>query len=313
MWVIGSGGLLGSNVASAARGRLELWRPPAAVPWGTPRQGSALRASVRAFGEAVQGRPWQIVWCAGAAVTGSTPAQLVMETDNFVSFLDHVGGVMSGARPSRGTFFLASSAGGVYAGSDDPPYDERTPARPISPYGLAKQSMEDAATRFGGRHDVDVLVGRISNLYGPGQNLGKAQGLLSQIIRAMLIRRPISIYTSLDTIRDYLFVSDCADMVLDAMDWMRRASDREQTTTTKIFAAQQGTTISAVISELRRIFKRPAEVMYAASDNTRFQARDLRFRSVVLTEIDRRQLTPLPVGLRSTVAELNRMLQSGRL
>lgn len=312
-WVIGSGGLLGSNVVSAASGRVDMWRPVAPIPWGTIEQGPAMRAAAYSFGEAVGHRPWQILWCAGAAITGSTDDQLLAERNHLAAFLADVGEAMSPEAAARGGLFMASSAGGVYAGSSDPPYDEHTPIRPISPYGRAKQAMEEVATAFGRERGVDVAVGRISNLYGPGQNLGKPQGLLSQIIRAMLIRQPISIYTSLDTIRDYIFVTDCAGLVLDSMDRVRRGSGAGQVTTTKILAAQQGTTISAVISELRRIFKRPAEVVYVASSNTKFQARDLRFRSVTLSDLDRRQLTPLPVGLSATVQELTRRLQSGQL
>ena len=54
-----------------------------------------------------------------------------------------------------------------------------------------------------------VLIGRIANLYGPGQNLAKAQGLVSQLCAAQLERARSSIWVSLDTLRDYLFAPDC--------------------------------------------------------------------------------------------------------
>ena len=60
-------------------------------------------------------------------------------------------------------------------------------------------------------------MGRIANLYGPGQGLEKPQGLISQIIRSHLIRTPISIYVPLDTMRDYLFAPDCGELVVDAL------------------------------------------------------------------------------------------------
>jgi len=48
------------------------------------------------------------------------------------------------------------------------------------------------------------MVGRMSNLYGPGQNLKKVQGLISQMCLRVLTRQPLVLYVPLDTIRDYL-------------------------------------------------------------------------------------------------------------
>ena len=68
-----------------------------------------------------------------------------------------------------------------------------------------------------------MVIGRIANLYGPGQDPTKAQGLVSQLCRAHLERRPTSIYVSLDTARDYLFVDDAARLVLGATERAARA------------------------------------------------------------------------------------------
>ena len=121
-------------------------------------------------------------------------------------------------RPGRGHgLFLASSAGGVYAGSTGAPFTEHTPPAPISPYGLAKLRSEEVATAFAVRTGTALLVGRLANLYGPGQDLDKPQGLISQLCRAQLTRQPLSVYVSLDTRRDYLFVDDAAAMAVSAL------------------------------------------------------------------------------------------------
>ena len=64
--------------------------------------------------------------------------------------------------------------------------------------------MEADLRRFAAATGTAVLVGRIANLYGPGQNLAKPQGLVSQLCLANLTGQPLSIYVSLDTLRDYL-------------------------------------------------------------------------------------------------------------
>ena len=47
---------------------------------------------------------------------------------------------------SRGAFFLASSAGGVYAGVGASPYDEFSPTKPLAAYGWAKLRAEQTVT-----------------------------------------------------------------------------------------------------------------------------------------------------------------------
>lgn len=84
-----------------------------------------------------------------------------------------------------GVVFLASSVGGLYAGSPAPLFDEQTVPRPLSPYGRSKQAMEGVAGDWVARTGGRVLVGRISNLYGPGQDLDKPQGLITQLIRSL--------------------------------------------------------------------------------------------------------------------------------
>ena len=75
------------------------------------------------------------------------------------------------------------------------------------------------------------MIGRIANLYGPGQNLDKPQGLVSQLCAAHLERRPVSIWVSLDTLRDYLYAPDCAQMVLDCLDRARAEASGAGATT----------------------------------------------------------------------------------
>jgi UDP-glucose 4-epimerase len=158
-----------------------------------------------------------------------------------------------------------------------------------------------------------VVVGRIANLYGAGQNLWKTQGLISQICRAHLLRRPVSIYVPLDTIRDYLYARDCGELVAEMLARARQDPPALcSTAQIKILASQQGVTIGALLAEARRVLKQRIMVAHAPSTTAgRYQARDLRLRSVVWPELDRRALTPLPVGIRATTNHLMRQIQLG--
>ena len=307
-WVVGAGGLLGTALTAALRGRAGTPLDNTPVGWTTDRADGQLSDSLTRFADLVRGtgRPWRIAWCAGAGVTGTADGVLTGEVRTFERFLT---AVAAQQLPTPGRLFLASSAGALYAGSDrGGPYDERDPARPISAYGHAKIACEDAAAQFAAASGSQAMIGRIANLYGPNQNLAKAQGLISHLCRGLLTRQPTSIFVPLDTIRDYLYVDDCAGMIADML-------LAEQTPATpvvrKVLASQQGTTIASLLSLCRQVFKRPPQLVLGSSTTARFQVRDLRLRSVCWPEIDQRVLTPLPAGLAATAAGMLRAAQRG--
>jgi UDP-glucose 4-epimerase len=192
-----------------------------------------------------------------------------------------------------------------------PPFSESTVPRPLAPYGVNKLRMEESVQRFVRKYRIPAVVGRISNLYGPGQNLEKPQGLISQLARAHLLRRPLSLYVSPDTTRDYLYVSDCARMVLESVEVARRSSPG--TVTTKILAAERPTTIAALLAEFRRLVKRRLPIVLADSPNRRFQVRDLRLLSTVAPDLRQYAPTTLPDGITATIEDLAGQLRRGQL
>ena len=138
----------------------------------------------------------RIAWCAGAGVVGTSQ-------DKHDAEVAVVEGFLSRWQPAPGAVpeavFLASSAGGVYAGAESPPFTEKTQPRPLSPYGHAKLRVEEIFTAFAARTGAPLLVGRLANVYGPGQNIAKQQGLISLLCDALVRREEMSIYVSMDT------------------------------------------------------------------------------------------------------------------
>ncbi|HEU4543202.1 MAG TPA: NAD(P)-dependent oxidoreductase [Jiangellaceae bacterium] len=307
-WVIGSSGLLGSHVAAAVGRHGPLWSPDAPIGWEVSGAADRLAQAANAFAAAASDRPWQVAWCAGAGVPATPVEALATEVTMFQVLLDGLQATMR--RGSEGVVFLASSAGGVYAGSGMAPFDEFTIPRAISPYGEIKLRLEQLAESWTASSPWPVAVGRISNLYGPGQDLSKPQGLISQVCRAQLTREPVSIYVPLDTIRDYIFAGDCGAIVADVLRKARHEGEGARFKV-KIIASQRGVTIGALLAELRRILKRRIRVVHGTSAVSRYQASDLRMKSSVWTDLDRRSMTPLPVGIKLTFDDLTRQLQRG--
>src|SRR5262245_34903500 len=72
--------------------------------------------------------------------------------------------------------------------------------QPASNYGAHKVRMEEALRGWSDLFpNHSCLIGRISSLYGPGQNLNKAEGVISHLSRCLIYHQPVSIYVPLDT------------------------------------------------------------------------------------------------------------------
>ena len=82
---------------------------------------------------------------------------------------------------------------------------------------------------------------------------------------------------------------------------------------TKILASHQHATVGRLLAEMRRIFRRSPQIILGSSAQAALQARDLRLGSRVWPHLDRRQLTPLHVGIHATTSHLRALQQQGRL
>lgn len=310
-WVIGARGMLGSAItrAIATSPGWTLHESPS-IDWklspaelGLEAEGlaAALFESAAAAHES-----WSIIWAAGAGATSSS-------TEVFNGELAQLDGVLAGieraSSSSRtpGQMFYASSAGGVYAASEWPPFTEGSIPAPISPYGDFKLKAEKSFHSTAERMGVPSLGGRIANLYGPGQRLEKLQGIISHIALARLTERPASIYVPLDTLRDYIYVDDCAALVLRALDRLAVEGGH----VTKILCSGQATTIASLLGHFRAVTHGRPRVVLGSSSASALQAHDLRLRSTVWQDLDRAQSTGLPAGISATVADILATIQRG--
>ncbi len=299
-WVVGEGGLLGSSVKQQLEG--PVFSPAARFDWSDPVP--QLTASLAEFfKQQPAGTRWQIFWCAGAGVVGTSAEAMAAETRSLCGFLDALD------PPGPGQLFVTSSAGGTFGACEDQPLTELSPCLPVSEYGRQKLEQEQRVARWSERHpETQVLVGRFSNLYGPGQNTSKPQGLISHLSRSLVCHRPIRLYVPLDTIRDYLFIEDAATRVISAME---RARELPAKFTVKIFASEQSVSISGLLAIFSRLARRQPRVIAAASPLTAQQPGRLQFKSVVLPEPS--PGTDLVVGVQRVYREHLRQLQDGTL
>lgn len=295
--VLVGAGLLGSAVARTLRrdGESVL---VAAVPWAEP--DAAVDAVLSTADEA--GPDWRLAWCAGSGVVGSSESDLAAE-------VDVARRVVAGIDVAPKAVLLASSAGGVFAGSSGPPFTERHEVRPLAPYGQAKLAVEASFADLAARGSR-LAVARFANLYGPGQDMTKPQGLVSQLCRSRLTGQPLVVYVDTDTMRDYVYADDAGAVAAAMLD--RIAEAPEGAIVTKIVASGIPTTISGLVGAATRALRRRPPVVHARAAGGA-QVHDLRLRSVVWPDLDRLVSTPLVVGLRRTADEVAAQHRAGLL
>ncbi|XVX18758.1 NAD-dependent epimerase/dehydratase family protein [Actinomycetota bacterium] len=287
--VVGARGLLGQHVV---RRLVADGVDPvvAQVPWGDETGAvTTLRALVS--GLAAEPGEWDLYWCAGAGVVATAEAAMRQEVEVFRQAL---AAVPDGH--GRGALFLASSAGGLYAGAADPPFTEVTEPAPIMPYGRAKLAMEESARGWAKRTGCPALIGRISNLYGPGQDLSKGQGLVCAVVRAQVTGEPFELGVPPETARDYVYAADAAGMAVAGMAGLReRCATSDERVVVRLICTGRTHSIADVIRTATAQSGTPVPVRQGPARVG--QVADLSMRSVVWPELDAELRTPLADGI----------------
>ncbi|WP_046528780.1 MULTISPECIES: NAD-dependent epimerase/dehydratase family protein [Cellulomonas] len=110
---------------------------------------------------------------------------------------------------------FASTGGAIYGDQDREVFGEEDPALPVSPYAIGKLTIESYLRYFRRKYGLASTVVRISNPYGPRQNPQKRQGVIPIFLRRLADGLPVTIYGDGSMVRDYVYVTDVAEMVAD--------------------------------------------------------------------------------------------------
>jgi len=292
-WVVGRNGLLGKSLEFRLAKSTKIWIPDAKANWADQQAAENwVEQNCAAFFREVGDNDWVIAWCAGRSVVGSTRDQINNETSLLEVFFKQV--QRSAPKKPRGKVFFASSAGGIYAGSTDSLITESSAPKPISDYGRGKINHESIFRAHSQKLGIDCYIGRIANLYGPGQDISKPQGLISQLCRSTILKRPLNIYVPLQTSRNYIFVDDAAGIIADLI-------QGGESYVEKIIAAPQNATISTLIRTHFEVFKKKPLISLGVSSLTNKQPQRLNFKSQIMTELDDRQFRSLASGFKATM------------
>ena len=120
--------------------------------------------------------------------------------------------------PSVKKVLFASSGGAVYGEAETIPTSESQPTRPISPYGVAKLSVEHYLYYYNQVYGLPYVALRYSNVFGPRQNPHGEAGVIAIFFQRVLAQQEFIINGEGNQTRDFVFVSDVANASLLALD-----------------------------------------------------------------------------------------------
>jgi UDP-glucose 4-epimerase len=294
--VIGRHGLLGGSLELELAKTHSIWTPETRTNWQDQSSAVAsLRQDCDKFFQSINNANWSIAWCAGRSIVGSSNSEIDRESELIQTLFDAI----KICKPAGvvGKVFFASSAGGIYAGAPNEIIDEDSQPKPIAAYGFGKLAHEEIFKKNSKQLQINCLIGRITNLYGPGQDMTKNQGLVSQLCRSNLTKKPLNIFVPLQTTRNYLYVDDASAMIAEFM-------QHDDNLCIKIFASPQSITVATLIRTSYEVFKRRPLISLGVDERTSMQPKGLQFKSKVKTEIDQRQFNSLSSGLAKTIEYL---------
>lgn len=196
-----------------------------------------------------------------------------------------------------GKIIYTSSAGTVYGLKIDALTEDKL-TRPFSPYGIFKVTMEHLLEYLLVKKNIAYDVYRISNLYGPGQNPKKGQGVINIWIRNILESGKITVFGDGSNVRDYIYIKDASRLLLQSLKESKEVEGR-------IFnlGTNKGYDLNAIISILINVISFNFKVDYKLdrkSDN-KYVVVD---SSKLLSQIPDFKFTSLEEGIQATVLNM---------
>ena len=105
---------------------------------------------------------------------------------------------------------FASTGGAIYGEQDTFPAPETHPARPVSPYGVAKLAIEQYLHYYAVEHGFRATCLRYANVYGPRQNPHGEAGVVAIFTQKLLAGTGVTINGDGEQTRDFVYVGDVA-------------------------------------------------------------------------------------------------------
>ena len=149
---------------------------------------------------------------------------------------------------------IFSSSGGALCSPHAPlPCTEESLIEPQSPYGIAKFTTEQYLRSAQSTHGLNYVALRYSNVYGPRQNAKGEAGVVAIFINRLLEGKPLTIYSSGEQTRDFIYVADVvsANLLAISIEGIYNVG------------TQQETSVKQIAEKLQKSLDKKGEINYA--------------------------------------------------
>ncbi|PIN90055.1 UDP-glucose 4-epimerase [Candidatus Pacearchaeota archaeon CG10_big_fil_rev_8_21_14_0_10_34_76] len=140
------------------------------------------------------------------------------EKDAKINILGGLNIIKNCVRYNVKKMIFSSTGGAIYSSKAEIPCDENSEAKPESPYGLAKLTIENYLRIMESTRGLNYCALRYANVYGPRQNAKGEAGVVSIFISNFLNGRESVVFGDGEQTRDYVFVNDVVDANIIAME-----------------------------------------------------------------------------------------------
>jgi UDP-glucose 4-epimerase len=150
------------------------------------------------------------------AAAGNVPDSITDPVANFEVNARGTLNVLRAAVDAQVRRLVFASTGGALIGAAEPPVDEDSVPRPLSPYGASKLAGEGYLHAFRGSYGLDAVALRFGNVYGP--HSAHKKGAVTMFIKRSLHGEPLVIYGDGSASRDFIHVRDLCAGILAGLD-----------------------------------------------------------------------------------------------
>jgi UDP-glucose 4-epimerase len=124
--------------------------------------------------------------------------------------------VLDAARRAGIRRTVQASTGGALIGDANPPVNEQSLPKPLSPYGASKLAGEGYAHAFAKTYGIRTAAIRFGNVYGPWCD--RKRGVLNVFFESLHDGKPLVIYGDGTSSRDYVHVDDISNALQLALE-----------------------------------------------------------------------------------------------
>lgn len=148
-----------------------------------------------------------------------------------------------------------SSGGAVYGDNRGLACREEDLTNPISPYAISKLAIEKYLEYFKLNFNLNYLILRYANFYGPGQKTTGDQSIIPIFLGLVKNNQPINVFGDGENVRDFIYIDDLVEIT-------KTLSFKKTKHSIYNIGSGKGKSINEIISVIRNVTKKEVVVNY---------------------------------------------------